>query len=425
MEQKYKLSLYNYNNNRYLINNLMRKVYIVAAKRTAIGKFLGSASSLTPGKLAAPVIKNIIKETGVNPSSIDEVIVGNVLSAAQGQGVGRQAAIYSDIPAEVPAYSINMVCGSGMKAVMNGYNSILSGSANLVIAGGTESMSNAGFVLPASTRNGIKMGNINAIDHMVYDGLTDVYNGYHMGITAENVAEKYSITREAQDAFSANSQAKAIAAVDSGAFKNEIVPIEIVGRKETTVFDTDEFPNRGSNLEKLAKLRPAFKKDGTVTAGNASGINDGASFVMLASEFMVSELKLTPLAEIVAVGQGGVDPSVMGLGPVPAIWNVLRNADMELKDIDILELNEAFAAQSLGVMHELIENHYGITKEWLDERTNLNGGAIALGHPIGASGNRILVTLVHLLKAKNKQYGLASLCIGGGMGTAIVVKNLL
>ncbi len=400
----------------------MKKVYIVAAKRTAIGKFLGSLSPLQPGALGACVIKNIMEETKVPADKIDEVIVGNVLSAGQAQGVGRQAAILAGLPNTIPAHSLNMVCGSGMKAVMNAYNAIVAGSANLIIAGGTESMSNAGYVMPASLRNGVKMGGFNAIDHMVNDGLTDAFNGYHMGITAENIAEKYSITREAQDEFAFASQTKAIAAVDGGDFKSEIVPVEIVTRKETIVFDTDEFPNRGSNPEKLAKLKPAFKKDGTVTAGNASGINDGASFVMLASEEVVAELGLTPLAEIVAVGQGGVDPSVMGLGPVPAIRQALKNGNIKLEEIELLELNEAFAAQSLGVIHELKEEHR-VNQEWFNARTNLNGGAIALGHPIGASGNRILVSLVHGLKNRNLNLGLASLCIGGGMGTAIIVKR--
>jgi acetyl-CoA C-acetyltransferase len=276
--------------------------------------------------------------------------------------------------------------------------------------------------MSGSLRNGVKMGNITAVDHMVNDGLTDAFEGYHMGITAENVAEKFGITREEQDQFAIDSQRKAIQAVDTGKFVNEIVPVEIVSKKETTIFNTDEYPNRATTFEKLGTLRPAFKKEGTVTAGNASGINDGASFVLLASEEKVKELKLKPLVEIIATGQGGVEPAVMGLGPVPAIKNVLQKANMKLADLDLLELNEAFAAQSLGVAHELINEH-NITQEWLQERTNINGGAIALGHPIGASGNRILVTLVHELIAENKTYGLASLCIGGGMGTAVIVKR--
>jgi len=400
----------------------MKKVYIVAAKRTAIGKMFGTLSNFTPAELAAIVIKNILAETGVNPAQIDEVIGGNILSAGQGQGIIRQAAIKSGIPPKVPAYAINMVCGSGLKSVMNAYNNILVGDADLVLAGGTEVMSNAGFVLSGTLRNGVKMGNITAVDHMVNDGLTDAFEGYHMGITAENVAEKFGITREEQDQFAINSQTKAIKAVDTGKFVKEIVPVEIVSKKETIIFDTDEYPNRATNLEKLGTLKPAFKKVGTVTAGNASGINDGASFVLLASEEKAKELGLKPLAEIIATGQGGVEPAVMGLGPVPAIKSALQKANMKLSDMDLLELNEAFAAQSLGVFHELIVEH-GVTKEWLQERTNINGGAIALGHPIGASGNRILVTLIHELITENKTYGLASLCIGGGMGTAVIIRK--
>lgn len=402
---------------------MKRKVFIVAAKRTAIGKMFGTLANFTPGDLGAVVIKDILKETGVNPALIDEVIGGNILSAGQGQGVIRQAAIKGGIPAEVPAYSINMVCGSGLKSVMTGYNDILVGDAELVLAGGTEVMSNAGFIFNGNLRNGVKMGNITAIDHMVNDGLTDAFEHYHMGITAENVADKFGITREEQDQFAINSQMKAIAAVDGGKFAKEITPVEIVTKKETIIFKDDEYPNRATTFEKLGTLKPAFKKEGTVTAGNASGINDGASFVLLASEEKMKELGLTPLAEIVAVGQGGVEPAVMGLGPVPAIRCALKKAGLKLTDMDLLELNEAFAAQSLGVVHELVAEH-GVTKEWIFERTNINGGAIALGHPIGASGNRILVTLVHELIAENKNIGLASLCIGGGMGTAVIIKKV-
>ena len=401
----------------------MKKVYIVAAKRTPIGKMFGALSNFTPAELAAIVIKNILTETGVDPDQIDEVIGGNVLNAGQGQGVLRQASIKADIPAAAPAYAINMVCGSGLKSVMTAYNDILLGDADLVLAGGTEIMSNTGFVMSGALRNGIKMGAITAVDHMVNDGLTDAFEGYHMGITAENVAEKFGISREEQDMFAIYSQKKAITAVDAGKFVNEIVPVEIVAKKETIVFNTDEYPNRATTLEKLATLKPAFKKDGTVTAGNASGINDGASFVLVASEEKVKALGLKPLAEIIATGQGGVEPSVMGLGPVPAIKNALKKANMKLLDMDLLELNEAFAAQSLGVLYELINEH-GVTQEWLHEHTNINGGAIALGHPIGASGNRILVTLVHALINENKTYGLASLCVGGGMGTAVIIKKV-
>lgn len=400
----------------------MRKVYIVAAKRTAIGKFSGTIGGVSAADLGATVIKNIIAETGINASVIDEVIVGNVLSAGQKQGVARQAAIKGGVPQEVPAYGINMICGSGMKAVLNGYANIKAAEADVIIAGGAESMSGAGFVLPGGVRNGLKMGDLTAVDHMVCDGLTDAFQGYHMGITAENIAEKYGITREEQDAFSYQSQTRAIKAIENGAFKNEIVPVEIVTRKETITFDTDEFPNRGSNPEKLAALKPAFKKDGTVTAGNASGINDGASMIMLASEEAVAKYNLKPLAEIVAVGQGGVDPAIMGMGPVPAIRAALKKANLKLGDIEVIELNEAFAAQSLGVIGELCKEH-GVDRSWIDSHCNLNGGAIALGHPIGASGNRITVSLVHELLNSDKKLGLASLCIGGGMGTAIIIKK--
>lgn len=401
----------------------MSKVYIVAAKRTAVGKFLGSCANVTAAQLGTAVVKNILEETKVDASKIDELICGNVLSAGLRQGVARQISINAGIPQEVPAYGINMICGSGMKAVINAVNSIKAGEANLIIAGGAESMSGAGFVLPSSTRNGVKMGDFKAIDHMICDGLTDAFEGYHMGITAENIAAKYSLTREAQDEFSYGSQQKAIAAIDGGKFKGEIVPVEIKSRRETIIFDTDEFPNRKSTPEKLACLRPAFKKDGTVTAGNASGINDGASFLMIASEEAIKEHNLTPLVEVVATGQGGVDPAIMGMGPVPAIANAVKKSGLSLKDIEVLELNEAFAAQSLGVISQLSADH-GVTPEWIKERCNLNGGAIALGHPIGASGNRITVSLIHEMKRSGQKLGLASLCIGGGMGTALILKNI-
>ena len=398
------------------------KVYIVAAKRTAIGKFLGTLSGFGAGELGAIVVKNILAETGVDAGSVDQVIVGNVLSAGQGQGIARQVALKAGIPHHVPAYRIDMVCGSGMKSVMLGSTEIAAGNADIIVAGGVESMSNTPFILGSALRNGQKMGDFKAIDHMVSDGLTDVFNNYHMGITAENVAEKYAISRQAQDEFAFASQQKAIKAVDSGAFANEIVPVEIVTKKETILFDKDEYPNRASTLDKLTALKPAFKKEGTVTAGNASGVNDGASFVMIMSEKKVKELGIKPLAEVIAYGQGGVAPEVMGLGPIPAIKEALKKANMTLQQIDILELNEAFAAQSLGVVEELCQEH-GVSKEWMGERTNIHGGAIALGHPIGASGNRILVSLVHELHLHNKGYGLASLCIGGGMGTAIIIKK--
>jgi acetyl-CoA C-acetyltransferase len=400
----------------------MKKVYVIAAKRTAIGKFLGALTPVSPVDLAAVVIKDIIKTTGINASEIDEVIVGNVLSAGQKQGVARQASIKGGIPQEVPAYGVNMICGSGMKSIITAYNEIVAGEANLILAGGTESMSGSGFVIPVGVRLGYKMNNFTSIDSMVYDGLTDAFSGEHMGLTAENIAEKYNISRQEQDAFAYSSQQKAIAAIDAGKFKDEIVPVEIVSRKETIVFNTDEFPNRTTSPEKLSALAPAFKKTGTVTAGNASGINDGASFVLVASEEMVKKLGVKPLVEIIATAQAGVDPNIMGMGPVPAIDKALKKVSMKLSDMDIIELNEAFAAQSLGVIKQLAKDH-NVTEEWIKERANINGGALALGHPIGASGNRIVVTLVHEMKRSGKKTGLASLCIGGGMGTALIVVN--
>ncbi|MRT92134.1 acetyl-CoA C-acetyltransferase [Ancylomarina sp. 16SWW S1-10-2] len=401
----------------------MSKVYIVAAKRTAVGKFLGSLTSVTAADLAAGVIKNIIEETKIDPAKLDEVVVGNILMAGQKQGIARQASIKAGVPQEVPAYGVNMICGSGMKTIGLAFANIKAGEANLVMAGGTENMSNAGFVMPGIVRTGHKMADIRATDHMVTDGLTDAFGGYHMGITAEHIAEKYNLTREEQDIFALASQMKAMAAQDAGHFKDEIVPVEIKTRKETIIFDADEFINRKTSAEKLAGLRPAFKKDGTVTAGNSSGINDGAAFVLVASEEAVKEYNLTPLAEIVSTGQGGVDPAIMGMGPVPAIANALKKADMKLTDMDVLELNEAFASQSLGVVRQLCEDH-GVAPEFFLERCNLNGGAIALGHPIGASGARITVSLIYEMKRSNKKFGLASLCIGGGMGAALILKNV-
>ncbi|WP_028854835.1 acetyl-CoA C-acetyltransferase [Psychrilyobacter atlanticus] len=401
----------------------MSKVYIVSAKRTAVGGFMGSLSGLKAAQLGGTVIKNIIEETKIDPKNIDEVILGNVLSAGQGQGVGRQAAIDGGVPVEVPAYTVNIICGSGMKTVMLAYNAIKSGEANLIMAGGVESMSTAPYLIPESARSGHRMGDFKTIDHMVFDALTDAFKGYHMGVTAENIAEKYNLSKESQDAFAIESQKRAIAAVDSGRFKDEIVPIEVKSRRETIVFDTDEHPNRKTSLEKLGKLKTIFKKDGTVTAGNASGINDGASVMLVASEEAVKKYNLTPLVEIVATGQGGVDPSIMGMGPVPAVNNALKKAGMTLKEMELLELNEAFAAQSLGVMTELTRQ-YDVTLDWFSDKTNVNGGAIALGHPVGASGNRITTTLIHEMKKREVNFGLASLCIGGGMGTAVILKNV-
>ncbi len=401
----------------------MSKVYIVSAKRTAVGSFLGSLSTIHPAKFGSVVVKSILDEANIPAADLDEVIVGNILPAGQGQGIARQVSIGAGIPIEVPAYSLNMVCGSGMKSVMNAYTSIKAGISNLVIAGGTESMSRAPYLVPEKTRNGIKMGDITLKDHMIYDALTDAFEKTHMGITAENIVDLYSISRVAQDEFAINSQQKAIAAVDAGKFKEEIVPVEVKLRRETLTFDTDEYPNRRTNIEKLAKLRAAFKKEGSVTAGNASGINDGASFMLVASEDAVKKYNLNPLVEIVAIGQGGVEPHIMGLGPVPAIKQALNNASLKLSEMELLELNEAFAAQSIGVVTELSKQH-DLTMEEIYERTNVNGGAIAIGHPVGASGNRIAVTLIHEMIKRKNTYGLASLCIGGGMGTAIIVKRV-
>lgn len=399
----------------------MGKVYIVAAKRTPIGSFLGGLSTVNASELGAIVLKNIIEETKIDQEKIDEVIVGHVLSAGQGQGPGRQVVIKAGLPDSICGYSINMVCGSGLKAVMNGYASIKTGITNLIVAGGIENMSQAPFFSPKTMRTGHKMGDIVMKDHLVFDALTDAYEGYHMGVTAENIAERYKLLRKDQDFFAYNSQQKAIKAIDDGKFIDEIVPVEVVNRKKIIVVEEDEYPNRKSDIGKLAKLKTVFKKDGTVTAGNASGINDGASMVMLSSEEYLKSQNLESLCEIISIGQGGVDPKVMGLGPVEAIRNALEKIDLELKDIDLIELNEAFAAQSLGVIKELCLDH-NVTEEWILERTNVNGGAIALGHPVGASGNRILVTLIHEMKRQGLTYGLASLCIGGGMGTAIIVK---
>ena len=400
----------------------MSKVYIVQAKRSPIGKFLGTLAPVAPAALTAQVIKNVINESGVDVKTIDEVAIGNVLSAGHGQNIARQASIAGGIPVEVPAYTVSMVCGSGLKSVINAYTSIKAGLSDVVLAGGVEVMSQAAFAVDGKTRLGNKMGDLKLKDTLLSDGLTDVFNNYHMGITAENVAKKYGLTREMQDEFSYKSQVRAIEAVDSGRFKDEIVPIEIKGKKGTVVFDTDEYPNRTTNLEKLSKLRPAFKSDGTVTAGNASGINDGATIVLVASEKAVKEQGLTPIAEITSIGQGGVDPSIMGMGPVAAINDAMRRCDVQLKDMDLVELNEAFAAQSLGVINELKNQYEEIDDEWVNNRVNVNGGAIALGHPLGASGARILTTLVHEMKKRNVENGLASLCIGGGMGVAVTVK---
>ena len=400
----------------------MRKSYIVSAKRTAIGSFLGGLATVKPKDMGSAVVKALLEDANVAPENVDEVICGNVLGAGLGQNIGRTIALEAGIPETVCAHSVNMVCGSGLRTVMEAVMSIQCGFNDIVVAGGVESMSGAPYLIPANTRTGNKMGNFTVVDHMIYDALTDARANIHMGVTAENIAKKYNITREEQDAFGYASQQKAIAAVDSGRFKDEIVPITVHLKKQDVIFDTDEHPNRKSTPEKMAKLRPAFVKDGTVTAGNASGINDGASFVLIASEDAVKKYNLTPLCEIIGIGQGGVDPLTMGLGPTPAIRNALNYAGVKLDDMDLVELNEAFAAQSLGVLHELQEEH-GIDLEQFKEKVNVNGGAIALGHPVGASGNRILVSLIYEMIKRDAKMGLASLCIGGGQGCAVIVKR--
>ncbi|HPD99880.1 MAG TPA: acetyl-CoA C-acetyltransferase [Bacillota bacterium] len=401
---------------------MSKKVYIVGAKRSPIGSFLGTLKDVHPQEMGSQVLKALLEETKVPVDKISEVIVGNILSAGLGQGIARQISVKSGIPEAIPAYSLNMLCGSGMKAILNAFMGIQSGLSEIVVAGGVESMSYAPYLVTGKVRSGNKMGNMEMVDHMVYDALTDAFGNMHMGITAENIANKHNLSREEQDKFAYESQAKAIKAVDEGKFKDEIVPIVIKTRKGDIVFDTDEYPNRTTNPEILAKLRPAFVKDGTVTAGNASGINDAASFTIIASEDAVKKYNLPVLAEIIGVGQAGVDPNYMGLGPVPAIGNLVKDYNLKLKDMELIELNEAFAAQSLGVVTELAQEH-NMTKEEILAKTNVNGGAIALGHPVGASGNRIVVTLLHEMIKQDKHLGLASLCIGGGMGTAIVVKR--
>lgn len=401
----------------------MEKVYIVAAKRTPLGAFGGSLKNTAAGDLAAVAIKGVLEASGVKPEQVDEVIVGNVVGAGQGMNVGRQAAIYAGIPETVPAYSVNMVCGSGMKTVMDGVSHIRSGDAKLVVAGGVEVMSQIPYAISGGIRDGHKMGHTELTDLLIKDGLTDVFNQYHMGVTAENIAKELDISREEQDAFALNSQRKAVAAIEAGRFNDEIVPVEVKMRRETLVFDTDEYPKADATSEGLAKLRPAFDREGSVTAGNASGINDGASFVVLASEQTVNEYNLEPIAEVVSYAQSGLDPKVMGLGPVEAVTKALARAEVKLSDIDVFELNEAFAAQALGVVKKLAQEH-DVDPAAILDKANHNGGAIALGHPLGASGNRILVSLVHEMKKRSCEFGVASLCVGGGMGTAVVVKSV-
>ena len=390
----------------------MTEVVIVAAKRTAIGNFGGGLSGLVAPELGAAVIKALLEETGVK--AVDEVILGEVLTAGVGQNPARQAALKAGLGIETPCLIINQVCGSGLKVTHLGAQAIKAGDADIIIAGGQESMSNAPYLLPQA-RNGYRMGDGKVVDSMVADGLTDAYNHYHMGITAENIAEKYSISREQQDELAVASQNKAEAAQAAGKFKEEIVPISIPQRKgDPVVVDTDEFIKKGANIDSISKPRPAFKKDGSVTAANASGINDGAAAVMLMSAAKAQELGLKPLAKIVAYASAGVEPEIMGMGPVPAVKKTLEKAGWTLDQVDLIEANEAFAAQALGVAGEL---KFDMSK------VNVNGGAIALGHPIGASGTRILVTLLHEMQRRDAKKGLATLCIGGGMGVALAVER--
>jgi acetyl-CoA C-acetyltransferase len=392
---------------------MSQEIVIVSAVRTAIGNFNGSLKSVAAAELGATVIKGALEQAGVKAEQVDEVIMGNVLQAGLGQNPARQAQLKAGIPVTSSALTINKVCGSGMKAVHLAMQAILAGDAEIVVAGGMESMSQAPYVL-RNAREGFKMGDQKLIDSMINDGLWCAFNDYHMGITAENVAEKYEITREQQDEFSAWSQQKAVQAIQDGKFKDEIIPVVIPQRKgDPVVFDTDEFPKQGTTAEKLAKLRPAFKKDGTVTAGSASGINDGAAALVIMSKQKAEELGLKPLVTIKATGNAGVDPSIMGVGPVPAVKKALEKAALSVEDIDLIEANEAFASQALAVGKEL-----GFKNEIL----NVNGGAIALGHPIGASGARILVSLIHEMKRRDAKTGLATLCIGGGQGVATIVE---
>jgi len=391
----------------------MDDVVIVAAMRTAVGKFGGSLAKIAAADLGAHVIKGLLAKTGIKPDMISEVIMGQVLTAGVGQNPARQASIRSGLPDMVPAYTINKVCGSGLKATHLAAQAIKCGDAGIVIAGGQENMSASPHVLNGS-RDGFRMGDAKLVDTMIVDGLWDVYNQYHMGVTAENVAKKFDISRREQDEFAAASQNKAEAAQKAGKFKDEILPLEIPQKKGAITFDTDEYVKAGSTVEALSSLRPAFAKDGSITAGNASGINDGAAAVVMMSAKMASELGLKPLARIKAYSSAGVDPSIMGMGPVPAAQLCLKKAGWTHQDLDLMEINEAFAAQAIAVNKEM---------GWDTSKINVNGGAIAIGHPIGASGCRILVTLLHEMVRRDAKRGLASLCIGGGMGVALAVER--
>ncbi|WP_325985248.1 acetyl-CoA C-acetyltransferase [Pseudomonas protegens] len=392
----------------------MQDVVIVAATRTAVGSFQGSLANIPAVDLGAAVIRQLLAQTGIDPAQVDEVLMGQVLTAGAGQNPARQAAIKAGLPHAVPAMTLNKVCGSGLKALHLGAQAIRCGDAEVIIAGGQENMSLSNYVLPGA-RTGLRMGHSQMIDSMISDGLWDAFNDYHMGITAENLVEKYGISREAQDAFAAASQHKAAAAIEAGRFVDEITPIQIPQRKgDPLIFATDEQPRPGTTAEALAKLKPAFKKDGSVTAGNASALNDGAAAVMLMSASKARALGLPVLEKIAAYANAGVDPAIMGIGPVSATRRCLDKAGWTLDQLDLIEANEAFAAQSLSVAKEL---------EWDASKVNVNGGAIAIGHPIGASGCRVLVTLLHEMIKRDAKKGLATLCIGGGQGVALAIER--
>ncbi|CQJ67038.1 3-ketoacyl-CoA thiolase [Yersinia intermedia] len=393
----------------------MDNIVIVSAVRTAIGSFNGALAPVSAVDLGSIVLREAMARAGISGDNVDEVILGNVLQAGLGQNPARQALLKSGIPDTVSAYTVNKVCGSGLKSVALAAQAILAGDAQTIIAGGMENMSQAPYLMDSKARWGYRLGDGQLFDVILKDGLICATHDYHMGITAENVAKEYGISREAQDALALASQQKAVTAISSGAFAQEIVPVTVKNRKGDITVDTDEFPKAGTTAEGLAKLRPAFSKDGTVTAGNASGINDGAAALVVMSESRAKQLGLTPLARIRGYASGGVAPALMGMGPVPATLHVLKKTGLALSDIDLIEANEAFAAQFLAV---------GKTLGFDAEKVNVYGGAIALGHPIGASGARILVTLLHALQARNKTLGLATLCIGGGQGTAMIIERL-
>ncbi len=391
----------------------MNEVVIVAAKRTAVGKFGGALAKVAAADLGAHVIKGLLAQTGIQGELVNEIILGQVLTAGCGQNPARQAVIHAGLPITVPAFTVGKVCGSGLKAVQLATQAIKCGDADIIIAGGQENMSASPHLLNNS-RDGFRMGDAKLVDSMIVDGLWDVYNQYHMGVTAENIAKKYNISRQQQDEFAMASQNKAEAAQKAGKFKDEILPLEIPQKKGSIIFDSDEYIKHGVTLESLSGLRPAFAKDGSVTAGNASGLNDGAAAVMLMSAQKAKELGLTPLAKIKAYSSTGIDPTIMGIGPVSAAQSCLKKAGWTHQDLDLMEINEAFAAQSIGVHQEM---------GWDTSKINVNGGAIAIGHPIGASGCRILVTLLHEMTRRDAKRGLASLCIGGGMGVALALER--